>query len=144
MGRQVLPDRDSEFGRRVRGRLRDERIAWLTTVGRDGTPQPNPVWFVWDDTPNVLVYNRADAQRLTHIAQRPRVALHFNSGADGNDIIVLTWDAAVRSDMPAPHQHRGYLAKYEDAMTGVSGSPEAFSEDYSVPVVIQLNRVRGF
>ena len=24
-------------------------MAWMTTVGDDGTPQPNPVWFLWDE-----------------------------------------------------------------------------------------------
>jgi hypothetical protein len=29
-------------------RLRDEKIAWLTTVRRDGQPQSSPVWFLRD------------------------------------------------------------------------------------------------
>lgn len=41
-------DATTDFGRRVRERLTEESVAWLTTVGRDGTPQPNPVWFLWD------------------------------------------------------------------------------------------------
>jgi hypothetical protein len=28
------------YGERVRRRLTDETTIWLTTVGRDGTPQP--------------------------------------------------------------------------------------------------------
>ena len=38
----VLPDPQSPFGARVRERLRDENVIWFTTVGADGTPQPNP------------------------------------------------------------------------------------------------------
>lgn len=33
------------LGERVRRRLRDEHI--ISTVGADGTRQPNPVWFLW-------------------------------------------------------------------------------------------------
>ena len=41
-------DPDTEFGARVERRLREDVIGWLVTVSADGTPQPNPVWFVWD------------------------------------------------------------------------------------------------
>jgi PPOX class probable F420-dependent enzyme len=62
----LIPDND--FGARVRTRLKDELILWLTTVGKDGTPQPNPVWFLWEpDTESLLVYNRTDAVRLRQV-----------------------------------------------------------------------------
>ena len=35
-------------GERVRRRLTGEMTIWLTTVGRDGTPQPNLVGLLWD------------------------------------------------------------------------------------------------
>ena len=47
-------------------RLREERIAWLTTVradGSDGQPQSVPVWFLWDGE-TFLVYSRPDRQKL--------------------------------------------------------------------------------
>ncbi len=48
----VLPDPSTEFGERVARRLRDEVVAWLTLVDGSGTPQPAPVWFLWEgDTP---------------------------------------------------------------------------------------------
>ncbi|WAX58089.1 hypothetical protein M6B22_04785 [Jatrophihabitans cynanchi] len=36
----VLPAAGTPFGDRVRERLADEQVIWLTTVGADGTPQP--------------------------------------------------------------------------------------------------------
>jgi hypothetical protein len=36
------------YGERVRRRLTGEMTIWLTTVGRDGTPQLNPAGFGWD------------------------------------------------------------------------------------------------
>jgi len=140
----AIPRPDTEFGARVQTRLREEQVIWLTTVGRDGTPQPNPVWFVTEDASTILVYNRAEAQRLVHVRQRPRVALHFNATAQGGDVIVLTGAAEVRSGLPAPHEHEGYLAKYRTSMSRVSGSPTAFSADYPVPLLVRIGRVRGF
>jgi PPOX class probable F420-dependent enzyme len=65
----VLPDPSTPFGERVAQRLRDDPVIWLTTVGADGTPQPNPVWFLWDGE-SFLTYNRADAKRLAQIKRR--------------------------------------------------------------------------
>ena len=138
----VLPDSGNEFGQRVRDRLRDDVAIWLTTLGADGTPQPNPVWFLWTDPDEVLIYNRPNAHRLTHIASRSRVSLNFD-GDEGGNIIVLTGRAELAPQSAAPHEHPEYLAKYGTRMAQVSGSPEAFSADYSVPLVVHVERIRG-
>jgi PPOX class probable F420-dependent enzyme len=140
----VLPDGATRFGRRVRERLGTEQVIWLTSTSTDGTPQPNPVWFVWQDPSTLLVYNRPDAHRLAHIDARPRVAVHFDGNGSGGDIVVLTGRAMRAPDEPPPHARAAYLEKYRDAMTRVSGSPEAFSGAYPVPLRIEVDRVRGF
>jgi PPOX class probable F420-dependent enzyme len=132
------------FGERVQRRLREERVIWLTTVGADGTPQPNPVWFLWEEPATLLVYNRRDAHRLHHIAERPRVALHFDGDGKGSDIVVLAGTARVVDSRPLPHNHSGYLGKYESAMRRVGGSPAEFAAQYPVGVEIAIERVRGF
>ena len=43
-----MPDDSTEIGARAERRLREEEIAWLTTVRADGQPQSVPVWFLWD------------------------------------------------------------------------------------------------
>ena len=140
----VLPDPDSEFGGRVRRRLADEQVAWLTSVDADGAPQPNPVWFVLLDDGDVLVYNQPRARRLRHIRERPRVSLHFDSDGRGGDVIVLTGTAEVDPAVPLAHEFPPYMAKYEAAAARVSGDVVAFANDYSVAVRIRLDRVRGF
>jgi PPOX class probable F420-dependent enzyme len=143
MASNVLPDPSTPFGERVRRRLRDETVIWLITVGDDWTPQPNPVWFLWEgDT--ILVYNRADANRLRHVQERPQVALHFNSNGQGGDVGVITGQAEVLSGQPAPHERPEYVAKYGAAMAGISGSAEAFSRAYPVPMRVHPRKIRGF
>jgi len=139
----VLPDPATQFGARVRNRLRDEQVIWFTAVADDGTPQPNPVWFVWQDDA-LLVYNKRGARRLDYVRERPRVALHLNGDQRGGDIIVFTGIAEVPDDAPPPHAVPAYLDKYRRSMTGVSGSPEAFSEAYPTAVRVRPMRVRGF
>ena len=139
----VIPD--SAFGQRVRQRLHDEHVVWLTTVGSNGTPQPNPVWFLWEpDTESVLVYNAVKAARLAHIAVRPHVALNFDADANGGDVVVLTGTAERAVAVPAPDGHEAYLAKYGEGIAGIGSDPAKFARDYAEPVRITINRVRGF
>ena len=84
-----------ELGERVLQRLEHEIVIWLTTVSKDGTPQPNPVWFLWDGE-TILIYSQPDAAKVHNITRSPKVSLHFE-GADvvGGDVIVLTGEARV-------------------------------------------------
>jgi PPOX class probable F420-dependent enzyme len=143
MTESVLPDPGTPFGERVANRLDTARVIWLTTIGKDGTPQPNPVWFVWTDD-GVLTYNRPDANRIAHVAARPRVALNLDGKGDGSDIIVLAGTARRPENQPPAHEVPAYLAKYHDAMIQISGSPEQFGAGYPVPILIEVSKVRGF
>ncbi|HEX6468951.1 MAG TPA: TIGR03667 family PPOX class F420-dependent oxidoreductase [Streptosporangiaceae bacterium] len=139
----MIPDESTTFGQRVRRRLTEEQVVWLTTVGDDGTPQPNPVWFLWQGD-DVLIYNATRARRLAHLRSRPRVSLHFNSDAGGDDVIVLAGTAEIVPDHPSAADNPAYREKYGDGMVQVSGSVEAFAEQYSVPARIHITHVRGF
>jgi PPOX class probable F420-dependent enzyme len=137
----VLPDPSSPFGRQVRDRLAQESLIWLTTVGRDGTPQPNPVWFLWEDG-SLLVYNTPRANRINHVRRRPQVSLHLNS-RNGGGIVVVTGTAEIVDTEPPADQHQQYLAKYADAMAQVAGSTAAFARTYSVPIRVRPTNIRG-
>ena len=143
MTEDVFPDPATPFGQRVQRRLRDEKVIWLTTVAADGTPQPNPVWFLVDGT-TVLVYNRPDARRLAHIRRHPRVTLNLDGDGRGGDIIVLSGRAEVAADHPLPHEFPPYVDKYREAAERISGNVEDFSAAYSVALRITVDRVRGF
>jgi PPOX class probable F420-dependent enzyme len=136
----ALPD--TEFGVRAARHLTDDVVAWLTLVDASGTPQPAPVWFLWDDS-SILVYSHGEAKRLAHLRANPKVALHFDSEGAGAHVVVLTGDAAVEGDAPPVHENPDYLAKYGERITGGWGSAEHFASIYSVPVRIRPKRVRG-
>lgn len=139
----LLPEAGTPFGDRVRQRLSDARVIWFTSTGADGTPQPNPVWFLWDGGDSVLVYNLPDAMRLKHVATRSRVALNLDGDGRGGDIIVLTGDAVLSSDAPSADANEAYVAKYGQAMVQVGRSVSGFAADYSVALVVRLDKVRG-
>ncbi|HET7010945.1 MAG TPA: TIGR03667 family PPOX class F420-dependent oxidoreductase, partial [Anaerolineales bacterium] len=105
------------FGRRARRRLKKEKIIWLTTVGPDGTPQPRPVWFVWDEAKrSVLIYSQPEGHKLQHLERNPRVALHFNSDDEGGDVVVFTGKARIDRASPPVHRRPNYVRKYRSGI----------------------------
>jgi len=88
-------DFSSEFGQRAHKRLSEEEILWLTTIDKQGIPQPRPVWFLWDGE-TFLVFSQSQAHKVAHIQNRNQVALNLNSTFTGGDVVVLV-----------PHRPRG-------------------------------------
>lgn len=76
-------DLTTEFGQRVIRRLAEEHLIWLTTVSSDGTPQPRPVWFLWDGE-TFLIYSKSNTYKLNHIVRRPQVALNLDGDGRRN------------------------------------------------------------
>ncbi|HEU5345724.1 MAG TPA: TIGR03667 family PPOX class F420-dependent oxidoreductase [Ktedonobacterales bacterium] len=139
----ALPDPSTPFGARVAERLQTERIIWLITVGANGVPQPNPVWFWWDGD-SFLTYSLPHAARIAHIRRNPRVSLHFNSDGDGNDVIVFSGVATELPDAPSADQQPEYLARYRDSIDANFGGPKGFAGDYSLALRVTPDKVRGF
>jgi PPOX class probable F420-dependent enzyme len=139
---EVIPDRATAYGERVRRRLTDEMTIWLTTIGRDGTPQPNPAAFLWEGGDSLLTYSQTDARRLANIRRQPLVSLNFDSNG-GDDIVVLIGTAEILDDYPAVPNNPAWLEKYGEAIDARFGGTVKFAERFSVPVRIHLTRVRG-
>jgi PPOX class probable F420-dependent enzyme len=138
-----LVDASTEFGQRVERRLREEKLAWLTTVDRTGTPQPVPVWFLWDGGVGIVVYSRPDTPKLRAIERNPRVSLNLDGNGSGGDIVVALGEAAVSDGDPPAHEVPAYVEKYAPLIARNGWTPESFAADYSVPIRIAVRRVRG-
>ncbi len=142
----LLPDSDSEVGRRFRDRLDTDLVAWLSVVSGSGTPQPAPVWFLWvPQKQHVVIYSQTSARRLDWIDRNDRAALHFNDDGRGHDYLVLT-GTLHRLDSahhPGPANDPAFLAKYRALMDEVFGAPEAYAEMFSVPLTFMPRRTRA-
>ena len=108
-------DTSTDFGARVARRLQEEQIVWLTTVGADGTPQPNPVWFHWDGQ-SFLIFSQPNQAKLRHIAANPRVSLNFHTDRQGGDVVVFTGQARVAEQAPPEARLTAYFAKYGEGI----------------------------
>ncbi len=92
-------DLESETGRRADSQLREDLVAWLVTVSPDGAPEPTPVWFLCDGA-SLLVDSQRDKPKLRHIAVNPRVAVALRTDDHGDDVVIITGEAAVDSSAP--------------------------------------------
>jgi len=137
----VLPPASTPFSERALQRLRDEKIIWLTTTGADGTPQPNPVWFLWDND-SVLIYSLPNAARIRNIERNPRVALNFDGNGRGGDIIIIVGEARINPDELPADQMVAYTEKYNDFIERSFGTPAIFAAEYSTPLRITVLKVR--
>mgnify|MGYP001214896900 CR=1 FL=1 len=139
-----LPDPTTPFGERVVRRLREEHLIWMTTVDAKGTPQPTPVWFLWEDvTSTILIYSRRDAKRLQHLQQNPRVALNLDGNRRGGDIIVITGEARFSPDELPANQVPAFVEKYREYVARLNYDPQEFAAAYPVALRIYPGIVRG-
>lgn len=135
-----------ELASRFRARLNSDQVAWLTLVTERGTPQPAPVWFLWDEVrQRATIYSQPSAKRLDHIDRGGKASLHLNDDGQGHHYVVMT-GAVERLDPhenPPADRFAAYLAKYRTTMEAVFGTPEEYAAAFSVPLSFVPRTVRG-
>ena len=136
-------DLTTKLGLRAKERLASETVIWLTTVDTHGTPQPRPVWFVWDEDA-IVIYSQAKAKKLQHIRQNPNVSLHFDSGAHGEDIQVFLGTAEIVENPIPANQNTAYIDKYRRGIHGLGYTEQVFAKEYAVEIRMTPTRLRSF
>ncbi|MBL1075262.1 TIGR03667 family PPOX class F420-dependent oxidoreductase [Nocardia sp. 2] len=136
-------DTATDFGKHVTERLHKDNVIWLTTLASNGTPQPNPVWFLWDGT-EFLLFSEPGKAKLRNLERNPRVSLHLNSTRSGGDVVVLTGTARIDEETPGQDEIASYTKKYTEGLAEIKMTDEQFYAAYSVPVRITPDRLRGF
>jgi PPOX class probable F420-dependent enzyme len=137
-------DLTTDFGRAVERHLKEETVIWLTTVDSHLTPQPRPVWFLWEYE-TILVFSQPGAYKVRHIRQHPRVSLHFNTDETGDKhVIVMTGEASIDINGVTPSQVPAYLEKYKTGIADLNMTPEAFTAEYATLIRITPSELRGW
>jgi PPOX class probable F420-dependent enzyme len=100
-----------------------------------------PVWFLWEGGETVRMFSR-DGARIRNLEANPLVSLNF----------AATAAAATSSCSPAARRRArrpktpavgAYVQKYAEHIERIGHTPESFGDDYSVPVRIELTKLRG-
>ncbi len=135
-------DLRTEFGQRVQRRLKEERIAWLTTVSDSQAPQPRPIWFLWDGE-SFLIYSRPGTYKLRHLISNPNVSLHLDGDSLGGDIVVFIGEARIDPEAPPADEVEAYVVKYQPGFERIGMSAEEFAAAYSVAIRVKPLSLRG-
>lgn len=135
-----LPIGDRE---RAEGRLRQNLIAWFTSVRADGQPVTVPVWFLLREDETILLYTTPGSAKLRNIAANPKVSLALDVCDLGRNIVRLEGVARRVDDQPAADKHPAYLAKYTERIGAMFDTPEQFAAKFSVTVLVTPTRVHA-
>ena len=138
----MIIDESTEFGARVAAHLRDEIVVWMTVVAPKSGPLPMPVWFLWEGGESVLMFSK-ESPRVRNLESNPNVSLNFDGDGRGGGIVVLSGRATVDRDGPRANKVPAYIEKYATHIERLSHTPESFGGTYSVPVRIELTKLRG-
>lgn len=131
------------LGPRALERLENEEVIWLTTTGKGGQPNPNPVWFIWKDG-RMLILSNSKAAKVRAMRGNPRVSLSFNSSATGDDITIFNGIADANEKPLAPEDAAAYIVKYREGMERLGMTPEAYGKEFDLAITVELTRLRGF
>lgn len=106
-------------------RLRTQVIGWLTTVDRSGAPRSIPVWF-YRHGDVILILSQPRTAKVRHIEAGSKVQLHLESGAGGNEVVILDGAATI-----SPRSTADWMAEIED---GYRHKYAAAIEDFGMPL----------
>ena len=133
-----------EFGEKVRERLATQTLAWFTTVASDGTPQPNPVWFI-DDGDDIVIFSRPGQAKLANIRRNPPVSLNLEATADEEHVTIFTGTAnIVDRDSIDPALLDRYAARYAKGMIGIKMTRDEYEAAYTEIIRFTPTKVRGW
>lgn len=129
---------------KARRLIKKEYIIWLTTVDSSLTPQPRPVWFIWNND-SFLIFSQPEAYKIQHIKQNANVSLHFNTDETGDkNVIVYIGKAVIDANVPPAHEVPAYIKKYRKGILELNMTPEEFSKKYSSAIRVALTSLRGW
>ena len=116
----------------------------MTVVSPSGTPQPNPVWFLFEpESDSLLIYNDRKARRLAYVDTHPAVAAHFNTAPEGEDVVIFTGRLERAPEAPAPDQNQAYIEKYAAPIERIGFNNASFAERYSVAMRLYIEKTRA-
>ena len=129
------------FSDKIRRRLEDEVVIWMTTVDADGKPQTSVVWYWWDGS-EFLIYSLDPTARLRNLATNPHVSLNLDGNGRGGDVVTIEAIATLDPEAPSAADMDEYVRKYSHRMDRGWGGPQGFADKYPTAIRARPTRVR--
>lgn len=136
-------DFTTDHGMMAREQLENDIVIWLTTVTPTGMPQPNPIWFVWEDN-CVLTWVQPQSARIRNFQQNNQVSLNMVGDPAANHMTVLTGTAEIDESIGSALENEKYMRKYAHRWASIDMTSESAAEEFSLPIRIRPNKLRGF
>src|SRR6516164_9172818 len=111
-------------------RLQKEPLIWLSTVRSNLRPHLVPVWFLWHNNDEILIFSQPENQKIRNIRQNPHVALALEALDGGEDVVLLDGTAEILSQSTLELMPSAYIDKYGQTMQQMGTQPEAMAKDY--------------
>jgi PPOX class probable F420-dependent enzyme len=128
----------------VERRLRENLIAWFTTVRPSAQPGQCAGGFLAQDDDTILVYSQPGEDKLRNIAANPRVTLTLDEMALGSDVIRVEGTPKHVRDHPPACEVEAYVAKHGDHFASAGfGTPQRFAAMFSAAIVITPRRLHA-
>lgn len=128
---------------KVRERLANEPVIWMTTVRADGQPQTSVIWFLLEGD-EILMYSKDGTIRNRNVLVSPMVALNLDGNGRGGAVVTIEGTARIDDEAPSADKHEAYVAKYKSFMDRNGWTPEDFAGRYPVAIRTTIDKLRAW
>jgi PPOX class probable F420-dependent enzyme len=123
--------------------LRDDPVAWLSSVQPDGRPHVVPVWFHWDGE-RIVTFSKPHARKVGNLRGHPTVMLAVGTPGPSFEVELIEATAELPERPATEVMTEGFGAKYRELLRRAGLTAERFAEVYSQPIVLRPTRFLGY
>jgi PPOX class probable F420-dependent enzyme len=127
----------------VEAALRDDPVAWLSSVQPDGRPHLVPVWFHWDGE-QIVAFSKPNARKVDNLRDQPRVMLAVGTPGLDFEVELIEATAEIPDRDASEVMPEGFGAKYRELLRRANLTVQRFAEVYSQPIVLRPTRFLGY
>jgi PPOX class probable F420-dependent enzyme len=127
----------------VEAALREDPVAWLSSVQRDGRPHVVPVWFHWDGE-RIVAFSKPNARKVDNLRDQPSVMLAVGTPGPEFEVELIEATAEIPEADAAEVMPEGFGTKYRELLRRANLTVQRFAEVYSQPIVLRPTRFLGY
>jgi len=135
---ETLLDLSKPKHMRADERLRNDLMAWLSTVRPDGRPHLVPIWFLWDGA-TLLVFSKND-QKIRNLQRSPQAIVALDDTEGGDDVVMIEGDVTLPERGSVTPALPAYAEKYASKLAEFGWTGESMAQEYTEPIRITPTR----